>query len=70
MARVSTNTDAVKPNHYARCENSPQKKCKNARCAGTKLPSMFCRCARKALFRELVDIVPPIFFAILTEFEK
>ena len=28
------------------------------------------RCARKALFRKLVEIVPPVFFAILTEFEK
>src|ERR1700741_1861956 len=28
------------------------------------------RCARKAFFRKLVEIVPPIFFAILTEFEK
>src|SRR5579864_9655053 len=28
------------------------------------------RGARKAFFRELVEIVAPIFFAILTEFEK
>src|SRR5580692_1758770 len=28
------------------------------------------RCARKALFRKLVEITLPIFFAILTEFEK
>src|SRR3984957_17841069 len=28
------------------------------------------RCARKALFRKLVEIVAPIFFAILTELEK
>src|ERR1700681_1820143 len=69
-ARISTITDAVEPNHYGRRENSPQKNCKNARCAGTPLPSMRGRCARKALFRELVEIVPPIFIAILTEFKK
>src|SRR5580698_4466011 len=28
------------------------------------------RCARKALFGKLVEIVAPVFFAILTEFEK
>src|SRR5580700_5641322 len=28
------------------------------------------RCPRKALFRKLVEIVPPVFFSILTEFEK
>src|ERR1700734_1298280 len=43
---------------------------KNRREGGTPLRSMRRRCARKALFRELVQIVAPIFFAILTELEK
>src|ERR1700686_3796727 len=35
-----------------------------------RVPSMRRRAARKALFGKLVEIVPPVFFAILTEFEK
>src|SRR5271156_2671581 len=45
-------------------------KCKNRRDGGVALPSMRRRSARKALFRKLVEIVPPVFIAILTEFEK
>src|ERR1700720_4684414 len=69
-ARIGTITDAAELNHYARRENSPQKSCKNARCAGTAWSSMRRRRAREALFRKLVEIVPPVFIAILTELEK
>jgi hypothetical protein len=68
--RVGRFTNSAKPNCYALCEDSRQKECKKRRCGNTLLPSTRRRCARKALFRKLIEIFAPIILAILTEFEK
>src|SRR5580704_6104144 len=63
-------TNAAAGNCYGLREDSLQKNRENRRDCNTPLPSMRRRCARQALFREFVEIFSPVFFAILTEFEK